>query len=123
MKASSKTKVLTSKQIQTFVKKVLEDYKAIDIVVLDVRKLSAFTDYMIICNGTSNRHVKTLADQIVMQSKAQGVQPLGVEGEREAEWILVDLVDVVIHIMLPATREFYNLEKLWQYKDKKTTEV
>lgn len=117
-----KTKQLSSKQIQTLVKKTLDDYKAVDVAILDVRRLTSFTDYMIICSGTSNRHVRSLAEQVAVKSKAAGVQPLGVEGEKEAEWILVDLIDVVVHIMLPKAREFYNLEKLWQYKDKKTAD-
>ena len=68
---------------------------------------------MVIASGTSTRQVKAMAERLVLRAKAAGVQPLGVEGDREAEWVLVDLIDVVVHIMLPQTRAFYNLEKLW----------
>ena len=92
----------------------LEDLKAVDPVVLDVRELSAVMDWLVVASGTSSRHVKSLADNVMMKAKEQGVRPLGVEGERVGEWVLVDLADVVVHIMQPATREFYDLERLWQ---------
>lgn len=91
----------------------LEDRKALDIKVVDVRGKTSFTDLMVIASGTSNRHVKSLADNVVIEAKAAGVQPLGVEGQREGEWVLVDLADAVVHVMQPAIRDFYNLEKLW----------
>jgi ribosome-associated protein len=91
----------------------LEDLKAQDLQVLDVRDIASFTDLMVVASGTSTRQVKALADRVVEKCTAAGVKPLGVEGEREAEWVLVDLADIVVHVMLPQTRDFYNLEKLW----------
>ena len=91
----------------------LEELKAQDIKVLDVRGIASFTDLMIVASGSSTRQVKALADKVVEKCRLAGVRPLGVEGEQEAEWVLVDLGDIVVHVMLPQTRDFYNLEKLW----------
>ncbi len=91
----------------------LESLKAANLRVLDVGKIASFTECMIIASGTSTRQVKALADRVVETCKEAGVRPLGVEGEREAHWILVDLGDIVVHIMDPETRDFYQLEKLW----------
>ncbi len=95
----------------------LEEIKAKDLVEIDVRGKTSVCDYMLIASGTSTRHVKSLADEVVKASKQAGYQPLGVEGEREAEWVLVDLGDVVVHVMLPRVREFYALERLWTVGD------
>ena len=91
----------------------LDDIKGNDITVMDVRGMTSVTDVMIVASGTSARHVKSLADAVVLACKKAGVSPLGVEGEREGEWVLVDLGDVVVHVMQPRIREFYALEKLW----------
>ncbi len=93
--------------------KILDDHKAEDIVTLEVRELTSVTDWMVICSATSKRHAHALGDHVVSTLKAQGIQPLGVEGDMQNEWLLVDLGSVVAHIMLPEIRKFYSLEKLW----------
>ena len=95
----------------------LEELKAKDVVEIDVRGKSSVCDFMVIASGTSTRHVKSIADEVVKFAKRLDCQPLGVEGEREAEWVLVDLGDVVVHVMLPRVREFYALERLWTVGD------
>lgn len=104
---------LTPEDIKDIAINALEDMKAKDIVCLDVKPLTSMADYMIVCSGTSNRHVKSIADHLVENSKKAGHQPSGVEGENGSEWVLVDLIDVIVHVMLPDTRKFYDLEKLW----------
>ncbi len=91
----------------------LDDMKGKDIVVLDVRGISGVTDYMVVCSGTSSRHVKSLADNVWVEAKKQGYSPLGMEGERAGDWVLVDFADVVVHVMSPEARQFYDLERLW----------
>lgn len=91
----------------------LEDLKAVDIRVLDVRDQTSITDLMVIASGTSTRHVKSLADHVAERAAEVGVRAPGVEGDKGSEWILIDLIDIVVHIMLPETRTFYALEKLW----------
>jgi ribosome-associated protein len=91
----------------------LEDMKAVDVRVIDVRDLTTITDVMVIAGGTSTRHVKAIADNVALEAKRHGVKALGVEGDKGAEWILVDLADVVVHVMMPEIRAFYALEKLW----------
>lgn len=91
----------------------LEDMKAGDVRVIDVRDMTTITDIMVVASGTSTRHVKAIADNVVQEAKKHGVRALGVEGDKGAEWILVDLADVVVHVMMPAIRDFYALEKLW----------
>ncbi len=93
----------------------LEELKAKDIKIIDVQGKTSVTDVMVIASGTSTRHVKALADHVVYQAKhVAGLQPLGTEGEMSMDWMLVDLLDVVVHIFTPEVRDFYNLEKLWE---------
>jgi ribosome-associated protein len=99
------------------VRGAVAELKAKDVVEIDVRGKSSVTDFMVVASGTSSRHVKSIADEVVRFAKKLDVQPLGVEGEREAEWVLVDLGDVVVHVMLPRVREFYALERLWTVGD------
>jgi ribosome-associated protein len=96
----------------------LEDIKGVDIRVIDVRGLTSITDRMVIVSGTSSRHLRALADNVVLKAKQQNFPVLGVEGEDSTGWILVDLADVVVHVMMPETREFYALEKLWSVGDR-----
>jgi ribosome-associated protein len=105
---------LSPEQLLQVVVSALEDYKAADILVIDVTGRSPLTDRLVIASGNSSRHVKSMAENLVVKAKSLGCPPLGVEGDREADWVLVDLNDVIVHLMLPQTRAFYNLEKLWE---------
>lgn len=91
----------------------LDEMKAVNVRVLDVHKLTDIADTMIIASGNSDRHVRSIADRLVEHAKKAGFRPMGVEGERDGEWVLVDLQDIIVHIMLPRVREFYRLESLW----------
>jgi ribosome-associated protein len=93
--------------------KALDELKAENVLVLDVRKYASFTDFMIFASGKSTRHVKSIANEVIETAKKASLPPLGIEGEDVGEWILVDLGDVIVHVMLPDTRRFYELEKLW----------
>src|SRR5580704_8486017 len=100
--------------LQSIVTAALEDMKAVNIKKLDVRGLTDIADTMMIASGTSARHVRSIAENVVEKAKAAGFRPLGIEGAREAEWVLVDLQDILVHVMLPRVREFYSLERLWE---------
>ena len=93
------------------------EIKAVDVTEIDVRGKTSVCDFMVVASGTSSRHVKSIANEVVKFAKRLDYQPLGVEGEREAEWVLGDLGDVVVHVMLPRVREFYALERLWTVGD------
>ena len=103
--------------LRTQVLTALDELKAKDVKEIDVRGKTSIADILIIASGTSTRHVKSLADEVVRFVKKAGMMPLGVEGEREAEWVLVDLGDIIVHVMLPRIREFYGLERLWTVGD------
>ena len=105
------------------VRAALVELKAKDAVEIDVRGKSSVTDFMVVASGTSTRHVKSIANEVVVFAKKLDIMPLGVEGEREAEWVLVDLGDVVVHVMLPRVREYYALERLWTVGDQPPTEI
>lgn len=100
-------------QLSESIHAVLDDGKAEDIRVLDVRELTDVTDCMVVATGNSSRHVGALADRVLEAMREQGLRPLGVEGSDDSEWILIDFGDIVCHLMLPKTREFYDLEGLW----------
>lgn len=99
--------------LEKIVLDALEDLKAVDVVNLDVKDITVITDNMIIASGTSSRHVKSLANNVIEKAKENKFRPLGIEGEDQGEWVLVDLGDIIVHIMMPQIREFYQLEKLW----------
>ena len=100
--------------LRALVKQSLEDLKAEDIIELDVRDKTSVADYLFIASGSSSRHVKSIANNVVADAKHSDHQPLGVEGELEAEWVLVDLGDIIVHVMQSQVREFYDLESLWR---------
>ena len=104
---------MNSEQLSELAVGALEGLKAKDIVKLDVRNLTTVTDFMVVASGTSNRHVKALADAVADRAREAGHRPTGIEGTECSEWILLDLQDALVHVMLPRVREFYNLEKLW----------
>ena len=124
-KTASKTKTRSTAAAKTdpveFLRKqvlaALDELKAKDVKEIDVRGKTSIADVLIIASGTSTRHVKSLADEVVKFVKKAGMMPLGVEGQREAEWVLVDLGDIIVHVMLPRIREFYGLERLWTVGD------
>ncbi len=104
---------MQSEQLKNLVVESLEELKAVDLRVLELGDEVSIADFMVIASGTSNRHVKSLAETVQVKAKEAGQRPLGSEGADVGEWILVDLGDVVVHVMLPRVRDFYNLEKLW----------
>jgi ribosome-associated protein len=104
---------MNSEELSNLAVVALEEIKGLDIVKLDVRNMTTVTDWMIVASGTSSRHVQALVDNVAEKAKAAGHRPSGVEGESGGEWVLLDLQDALVHVMLPKVREFYNLEKLW----------
>ena len=114
MTSQDKQDGLTVPQLRDLVVHALEDFKAIDIQQIDVEGQTPLADMFVIASGSSLRHIKSMADNLVQKAKESGHPPLGIEGGRQAEWVLVDLNDIIVHLMLPQTRAFYNLEKLWE---------
>lgn len=110
-KAASNT--LDLEAMKNAVVDAIEDIKGFDISVMDVRKLTSMTNYMIVASANSSRQAKAIADNVREKLKEKGFGIRGTEGEKEGEWVLVDLDDIVVHIMVPATRAYYNLEQLW----------
>lgn len=104
---------MRSSELRKLIKEAISDAKGRDTVILDVRKVADFTDYMLIVSGTSNRHVLSVADRLVDKVRSRGRKPIGVEGTEIGDWVLVDFGDVVVHVMRQQARDFYNLEKLW----------
>ena len=100
--------------LEKLVVAALEDMKAVNVKLLDVRGLTDITDTMIVASGTSDRHVRSIAERVIERAREAGRRPLGVEGTRDNEWVLVDLQDVLLHVMLPRVREFYAIEQLWE---------
>ena len=113
MIAKRKQQGVSSTALRDLAVAALEDLKAVELRVVDVRANSAVTDFVVIASGTSDRHVRSLAGSVQRKAKDAGIMPLGVEGEQAGEWVLVDLRDVIVHVMLPRSRAFYQLEKLW----------
>ncbi|MEZ0231772.1 MAG: ribosome silencing factor [Methylophilaceae bacterium] len=109
--------MLELEEIKLAVIDALEDIKAFDITVMDVRKMTSMTSYMIVASANSSRQAKAVADNVREKLKEKGVPLRGTEGEKEGEWVLVDLGDIVVHVMLPTTRAYYNLEQLWGAAD------
>ncbi len=112
-KKKSKTAAPAKPVLRDVVVKALEDMKAFDIKLLDVRGLTQVADFMIIASGTSDRHVRSVAERVVERTKQAGFRPFGVEGKEDSDWVLIDLSECIVHVMLPRAREFYALEKLW----------
>ena len=111
----------TSKgSLKTVLLGALDDMKALEVKVLDVRDLTDIADYMVIASGTSDRHVRSVAQRVVEKAKEAGFRPHGLEGLKDGDWVLIDLNEVIVHVMLPRVREFYGLEKLWDLTAKRT---
>ena len=109
-----KHNAVSAEELVELTKSALEDVKAQDIQVIDVREKHSLTDYMIIATGTSNRQISAMLEKVREQVKAKGVQPLGEEGKGDSDWVLLDLNDVIVHMMTSNARQFYDLERLWK---------
>lgn len=103
-----------AESLKALVAAAVDDRKAVDPVVLDVAAMTELTEYMVIATGTSSRHVKAIVDSVLEAAKANGVKVLGTEGRDRGDWVLIDLADIVVHVMRPDARDFYDLERLWE---------
>jgi ribosome-associated protein len=112
-KATKGSAAKASASLKTVVIDALADMKALEVKVLDVRGLTDVADFMVIASGTSDRHVRSVAQRVVERTKEAGFRPHGVEGQQDSDWVLIDLNEMIVHVMLPRVREFYGLEKLW----------
>ena len=113
-KAADKSKAAKARpSLKAVVIDALADMKALEVKVLDVRGVTDIADYMVIASGTSDRHVRSVAQRVVERTKEAGFRPHGVEGQQDGDWVLIDLSEMIVHVMLPRVREFYGLEKLW----------
>lgn len=110
---SPRVKSNAGEELRRIVIDALDDMKALEVKILDVRGLTDVADTMVIASGTSDRHVRSVAKNVVEKTKAAGFRPHGVEGQQDSDWVLIDLHEMIVHVMLPRTREFYGLEKLW----------
>ena len=104
---------MKANKLRDLVINALDELKGINLVCLEVSEMTDLCDYMIVVSGNSQRQVKALAENVVNRCREKRVRPLGIEGETPGDWVLIDLADVVVHVMLPRTREFYDLERLW----------
>ncbi len=105
---------MNQQEFTDFIVEKIDDMKARDITIIDVSDKSSITSTLIICSGTSKRHVSSIAENVVVECKLANKAPIGIEGKADGEWVLVDLGEIVLHVMQTETREFYQLEKLWQ---------
>ena len=115
--ASAAIREAGTNEVLKVIQHSLDELKAANVRVINVRELTDVADMLVIASGNSDRHVRSIADRVVQDAKKAGFRPLGVEGERDGEWVLVDLHDIIVHIMLPRIREFYGLERLWTLGD------
>jgi ribosome-associated protein len=118
-KAGTAKTAAAKRSLRSVVLDALDDMKALEVKVLDVRGLTDIADYMVIASGTSDRHVRSVAQRVVEKTKEAGFRPHGIEGQQDADWVLIDLHEYIVHVMLPRVREFYGLEKLWDMTAKR----
>jgi len=112
-KPAAKLQSAAKGSLKSVILDALTDMKALEVKVLDVRGITDIADFMVIASGTSDRHVRSVAQRVVEKTKAAGFRPHGVEGQQDSDWVLIDLHEMIVHVMLPRMREFYGLEKLW----------